>query len=516
VSIGRQSDQDLHLKDSFVSRRHAIIRRVDTGYELVDQGSSHGTYVNGVRVQNAALQSGDVLQFGSENAPKIRFRMAGPVEELPHKTLAEDLLKAVSISVGGRDPKPAREIEQLNFLLSAARRLNAGAARADILQALLQLSIQLTGVERGFVFLREQGEMRLAQGLRSDGSPIREDSTVSHRAMQSAMESASKFFVGDTWADANADPWQSVMVNSIRSIYCIPLRKHASLVGAEELLGLLYLDSQADATGLTSIDSELLDTIATEAATLLQNALLAEREMEARKAAEELAIAAQIHSGLMSVALPQAPFAVIEARTVPCREIGGDFYDALLLDDSLAVVIADVSGKGVPASIVAATLQGIIHAQMLANQSLEGIADLVNRFLCTRSVGKYATAVLMKLRHDGELEWVNCGHVPPLLISADGVARTLTENNLMVGLIAEATYSAAKTRVEPGDRILLATDGIIEAENAAEEQFGDERYIASARAHKIDEVLQHLRQFQQQEPAQDDCTLFQVRYLGTE
>jgi serine phosphatase RsbU (regulator of sigma subunit) len=515
VSIGRHSDQDFQLKDTFVSRRHAMIRRVGSGYELEDQQSSQGTYVNGTRVDRAVLRPGDVLQFGSTKAPKVRFRVEGTDEESPPTTLAKDLLTAVSriSSTEAERPAPAREMEALNFLLNAARKLNAGAARADILQALLQLSVQLTRVERGFVFLREGVEMRLALGLRADGSPLSEHSTVSRRAMKCAIESASPFFVSDTLADLDSAPWDSVQANSIRSIYCIPLRKHTSAGHAAEVLGLLYLDSQMDAAHLTSIDSELLSTIAVEAATLLENALMAEKEMEARHAAEELAVAARIHAGLMSVALPQAPYATVEARTVPCREIGGDFYDAVLLPDSLAVVIADVSGKGVPASIVAATLQGIIHAQMLANQGLTDIAALVNRFLCTRSVGKYATAVLMKLYADGVVEWVNCGHVQPLLISGDSV-RALEENNLMVGLIAEATYSAATVRISPGDRILLATDGIIEAENVAEEQFGEDRYVSSAQAEKIDEVLRRVRQFQDQQPLQDDCTLFQVRYLG--
>jgi serine phosphatase RsbU (regulator of sigma subunit) len=516
VSIGRQSDQDLHLKDSFVSRQHAVIRRVDSGYEVVDQRSSQGTYVNGARVERAVLHAGDVVQFGSSNATKHRFQLGAADEEDAHTSLAEDLLGALSrISGSGRrEPAPAREMGQLNFLLNAARKLNAGAARTDILQALLQLSIQLTGVERGFVFLRQDGAMRLALGLRADGSPLAEDSTISRRAMQSAIESASKFSVSDTLSDAEATPWESVMANSIRSIYCIPLRKHASSRTTEELLGLLYLDSQVDAARLTSIDSELLDTIATEAATLLENALLAEKDMEARRAAEELAIAARIHAGLMSVALPRAPFAALQAKAVPCREIGGDFYDAVLLPDALAVVIADVSGKGVPASIVAATLQGIIHAQMLANQSLTEIAALVNRFLCTRSVGKYATAVLMKVFADGEVEWVNCGHVKPLLIS-NGEVTQLSESNLMVGLIEEATYSAGKARMTPGDRIVLATDGIVEAENAADEQFGDEQFLESARAQDLGEILERVREFQQQQPLQDDCTLFEVRYLGS-
>src|ERR1700751_2769813 len=128
---------------------------------------------------------------------------------------------------------------------------------------------------------------------------------------------------------------------------------------------MLYLDSQIGGAGsLSAIDPQVLDTLATEASTLLHNALLADTELKARQAEEELAIAASIHSGLMSITLPRLYYAEISARSIPCHAIGGDFFEAIALEDCVCVAIADVSGKGVPASIVAATLQGIIHALM--------------------------------------------------------------------------------------------------------------------------------------------------------
>jgi serine phosphatase RsbU (regulator of sigma subunit) len=375
------------------------------------------------------------------------------------------------------------------------------------------VSIQLTGVERGFVFLRENSDMRLALGLRVDGSIVKEDSTVSRRAMQKAIESESKFSVSDTLADDSAAAWDSVMANSIRSIYCIPLRKHISATEPNRLLGLLYLDSQVGAGALTEVDHQVLDTVATAAATLMHNALLAEADMKARLAAEELAIAARIHAGLMAIALPTLPYSVLQARSVPCLEIGGDFYDAVALDDCVCVAIADVSGKGVPAAIVAATLQGIIHAQLLTRQSLPEIAELINRFLCTRRVDKYATMVLLKLFPDGLVEFVNCGHVPPIHVTASGAHR-LEDGNLIVGLIAGATYAAAHCRLAPGERILLATDGITEAENSAGEQFGDAGLDSALHFETIDAILDRLASFQAPIKAQDDWTLVDVCYQG--
>ena len=373
--------------------------------------------------------------------------------------------------------------------------------------------MQLTGVERGFVFLLEGEEMRLALGLRSDGSTVEEDPSVSRRAMQKAVESDSKFFLSDTLADDSASGWASVLANSIRSIYCLPLRKHISPAEPNRLLGMLYLDSQIGAGRLSEIDHQVLDTLANEASTLLHNALLAKTELKARQAADELAVAASIHSGLMSITMPRLDYAELRARSLPCHAIGGDFYDAIVLDDCICVVIADVSGKGVPASIVAATLQGIIHALMLTGQSLPEIADLVNRFLCTRQVGKYATMIVLKVFPNGCVEYMNCGHIPPLLVTSKGT-HYLEEANLIVGIIAEATYTSSQITLHPGDRILLTTDGITETEDKAGQQIGIEGLAGLAYLPSLDAVIEHLATIQASAEAQDDWTLLDIRYTG--
>ena len=513
TSIGRSPDQDLVLKEAYVSRRHALINRQNGHFELVDQNSSHGTYINGRRVERSPLNSGDILQFGSLNAATFRFLVAARTGD--SSSIATDLLSALSVfaPTDKKIPQPAREIEKLNFLLNAARQLNAGGAITDVFHVLLQLSLQLTGVERGFVFLLEGEQMHLALGLRSDGSTVEEDPSVSRRAMQKAVESDSKFFVSDTLADDSASGWASVLANSIRSIYCIPLRKHISPAEPNRLLGVLYLDSQVGAGSLSEIDHQVLDTLAGEASTLLHNALLAKTEQKARQAAEELAVAASIHSGLMSIAMPRLSFAELRARSLPCYAIGGDFYDAIVLDDCICLVIADVSGKGVPASIVAATLQGIIHALVLTGQSLPEIADLVNRFLCTRQVGKYATMVVLKLFPNGCVEYMNCGHIPPLLITPTET-RYLEEANLIVGIIAEATYESTQFTLQPGDRILLTTDGITEIEDKQGQQFGIEGLAGLAYLPSLDAVIENLTRYQASSEAQDDWTLLDVLYTG--
>ena len=518
TTIGRLPGQDLVLGDPLVSRRHAVIVQQNGAYVVIDQNSTHGTFVNGNRVERAELLPGDELHLGSLKGVPLHFHHhseAGTADSAFRTSYGELLasFRRLREKHGEKSPPAATDMERLKFLLDAARRLNEGSAIDEILGALLQLTLELTGVERGFAFLREGDSMRMAQGLAADGSVLEEDSTISRRAIQKAIDSNQKFSISDTLGDGRASEWSSIMAHRIRSIYCIPLRKRVSNSDSSQLFGLLYLDSQVKPGSLSELDHQLLDTIANEAAALVENVLLAQAEFKARQAREELAIAARIHSGLMSVSLPAVPYAKLAARSIPCYQIGGDFYDVVALDDSVCLAVVDVSGKGITAAIVAATMQGILHAQLLARQPLPQIASLVNEFLCTRNVGKYATMIVVRLFADGRIEYLNCGHIHPIAILGSEV-RELEEGGLIVGLIPDATYTSAHDALRPGERLLLATDGVTETENANGDLFGSAELSNAAINQDIDGILDTVVQFRSPAEALDDCTLLDVRYTG--
>jgi phosphoserine phosphatase RsbU/P len=158
-------------------------------------------------------------------------------------------------------------------------------------------------------------------------------------------------------------------------------------------------------------------------------------------------------------------------------------------------------------------MQGIIHSQLLAGFTLPEIASLVNQFLCSRKTGKYATMILVRLFPDGSVEYLNCGTIQPIAILGREVRR-LEASSLVVGLIADASYISGHVALRPGERLLLATDGITEAENNSGEQFGDSGLISVAHFEDLDSILEHVENFRSPNPAEDDCTLLEVRYEG--
>jgi sigma-B regulation protein RsbU (phosphoserine phosphatase) len=484
-TIGRLQDRDLVLTHAFISRDHAAILYEKGQFHVVDKGSRHGTFLNAQPlIDRQMLKPGDEIRLGSLNGPSLRF---GPPRENTstiHKLLDE--LHAIST--------PTSDLEKLSWFLSAAQRLNTTGAVNEILATLVEATLELTQVERGYVFLRdEKGKLALAAGRSLKGDRLEDDSTISHSAIAQACK-ASKFIVTDTLsAEANSRT-ESMVQQSIRMVYCIPLRKRAA--GSEfhdkDILGVLYLDSRLQPGKLSQVDNDLLETISTEAAALVENAFLAQAEESARRYREELNIAAAIQQGLMEFAIPNLPYARVHARSVACKEVGGDFYDVIATPDGLYVVIADISGKGVSAAILASTLQGLLYGLLLAVQ-------------------KYATMILVKLGPDGTFEYVNCGHVQPMLANRTGVRR-LENANMVVGLIEEATFTSERLQLKAGDRIVLATDGVTEAESTDGEFFGEDRLEAALEGTTIEGVFSKVESFMNGAPPNDDFTMLEVLY----
>lgn len=509
-SVGRLAENDLVLSHPYVSRRHAEILVENGDWYVVDRGSRHGTFVNGRPAgPRHLLRERDAVQFGAVDGPAFHI---GSSDTSSSSTIRDIISQIPGVSAAGTG------LDKLRWFFESARKLKTYGAVDQILDALLEITLKLTQTERGYVFLTNNaGEMELALGRDNRGNALTTDETVSHGAIRQAVSTSSEYIVTDTLSTNPEIRSASIVAHSIRNIVCIPLRKRRPGAAARdtELLGLLYLDSRLKPGTLTQIDSDLLRTIATDAAALIDNAQLAFAEERERRYREELGIAAEIQHSLMSARVPELSWAKVSACSIPCREVGGDFFDILEDSGALSLVIADISGKGISAAILASTLQGLIYSQLAARQPLTTIAGVVNKYICGKNVGKYATLVILRLHSDGELEYINCGHIPPFVYQGD--CSRLPDSNLPVGLLEDAAFHAGSLRLAPGARVLVVTDGVTESEKPDGSFFGEERLACSEIAEaSLDEICTHVQSFCGSLAADDDCTLLDVRYMGSE
>ncbi|HTV05731.1 MAG TPA: SpoIIE family protein phosphatase [Acidobacteriaceae bacterium] len=511
-TIGRSPQMDLVLPYPYISRHHAEIQFEPASQHLELVAISSECFVNGARVTRHTLVPGDQIRLGFPQ---------GPLLVLPDRSTSRPSLRATLDHL--KEPSTSDgDLTKLTWFVEAARRLNNVGAVQEILSALIDTTLELTRVERGYVFLRNPaGELTLAAGRSHNAEVLADSATLSHTAIRQAIESGSEFIVTDTLSAEAAQPTESIVVQNIRAIICIPLRKRSPEgdSGESRVLGVLYLDSRQQRSRLTRMDNELLRTIATEATLLVENATLAQAEAAARRYREELLIASEIQQGLMLVTIPCLAFANVDAQSIPCKGIGGDFYDVLCHNDDLYIVVADISGKGVSAAVLGSTLQGLIHGQILSGLSLSDIALFANQYICRKNIRKYATLLILRLAPDGTAEYVNCGHVQPMLhapaddSSQGPLIASIGGNNLPVGLFAEAVYASESLRLEPGQRILILTDGFTEAEDPSGHCFGDgplQSLVAGGSS--LSQIFAGLKAFTAGAELEDDCTMVEIRY----
>jgi len=521
-TVGRKVDKDLVIADPRVSRDHAQIMQEGADFFLVDQGSKHGTFVNGMRIERQKLERGDRLEFGARDSAYILFNPAHATSNT-----AREFLSQISV-IGGGIKSEATELETLRLFLEAARKLNTAGVLEEILITMLDVTLELTKAERAYVFLKdEDGKLSLKAGRNRNKEPLLDDKTISHSLLEESMRSNLEFLLTDTSKSLDLAGRHSIVAYDLRTVVCIPLRKLQVQAArdaqtpiptpAAQTIGVLYVDARFASRNITDVSQNILKAIATEAASLIENARLVQAEEEARRYQQELSIAASIQQRLMHVKIPEVPFARLNGRNVSCKEIGGDFFDAFNTKEGLAVVLADVSGKGVSAALLASTLQGMIYSHLSAGMPLSEVVTAVNRYFAEKMEGqKYATVLIARLRRDGELEYINCGHVPPLLVCGDEVIRP-PHGNVPVGLLADATFESAMCQMKSGDRFILVTDGVTEAENPQGEFFDDARLEQAAlKCSNFEGIFSAVAEFCAGNPLSDDCTVVELCYSAAE
>jgi phosphoserine phosphatase RsbU/P len=521
--IGRQADSHLILRDSRASRNHAQIVLVDGEYAVEDLGSRHGVYVNGERVERRQLRNSDRIEFGVPDSYQLVFALDGA--EL--KRLMEQVPgEPVSRTGAGAN------LAKLRAVLEVARTLQSSFSTDDVLNSVVDAALTVTGAERGFLLLRD-GEglaMKVARdkhGKRLAESDLRVPRRIIHRALQLRRELLSMNF--DPLATGEANPEHSVAELDLRSVVCVPLvriktgagQDTSALSAQNDTVGVLYMDSRNLAADLSGGNRELLQTLAIEASTVLENARLLEEEREKQKIEEELSVARTIQQSLLPRHLPSEGWFRACGSSIASHEVGGDYFDVNEVNESCwAALVADVSGKGVSSALLASLLQGAFLTATDSSELMVKTVSGLNRFLHERTEGgKYATIFYSLLERSGRLRYINAGQCAPIVLSPDGRYQYLEATAMPVGILEGAEFAVEERQLAPGDRIVIYTDGVTEAQNLRSEFFGRKQLRELLVAHAADScavlheaVLRAVKVFTDSAPQADDITLVVVEY----
>ena len=522
--VGRQAGNELILRDSRASRTHARIVQENGVYVVEDAGSRHGVWVNGNRITRHALASGDRIEFGFPDSYTLVFAPEGA-------ELREAIEQAALVGAPGG---PGGNLGKLRAILAVARTLQTGFSIQDVLRSVVDAALAITGAERGFLLLARGGELETRVALSRGGTPLDEsDLKVPSRLIRRALDQRRDLFSVnfDPAALAGLGPEQSVAALDLRSCVCVPLvrmragRAEATslLSTAAETVGALYMDSRAGAADLAGGNRELLQSLAIEASIVLENARLLEEERAKEKLEEELQVARAIQQSLLPRFLPGEGWLRAAGSSEPSHEVGGDYFDLIrTAEDRWAAVTADVSGKGVSAALLAGLLQGAFLAVAGNLDGMEERFARLNRLLNERTRGeKYATAFYCTVDRAGAFLYINAGHCAPLLVRGSGALETLEPTGMPIALLETAEFSMHAATLAAGDKVVIYTDGITEAQAPSGEFFGRRRLREIARAGAAahcaelhDAILAGVRAFTGGAPQADDVTLLLLEYQG--
>jgi len=524
IGRGVETGNHLQLSDRRISRNCAAVVIEANRFYVEDRGQRRGLFVNGEKVDSRELQDGDSITFGLDDSYEIIFRSdkGADGDSLPQLLTRMEHITSSEPTGGG--------LIKLKRLLEASALLHSQLPLDEALSHMLDHAVSVTDADRGLLLERDSADGLKVKLARRNGA-LRlppESVTPSKTAIQLALKQGSPVITEDlAQADMDLQAAQSIVSQRLRAVVVIPLFAMArantqeSMVNIRrgELLGILYLDSRRPAA-FSKLDRQILDALAADAANILDNARLVERERERQRLEQEINIARDIQQGLLPRDFREYPHLSVTGFNLPCLAVGGDYFDVFPLGDGrTAFLIADVSGKGLGAAIVTTMLQGALSGMTLGIDPAR-VFNHVNRFLCDHSeVGRYATVFFGILDQEGHLEFINAGHPSPILIRRGIAEEAFTEGSYPVGLVPEAEYTAVCLKLEAGDTLVLFSDGVTEAMDPSEQMFGIARLkelLTGQLECPLEQlqkcVLEAVETFARGAHQADDLTLLIVRY----
>jgi phosphoserine phosphatase RsbU/P len=515
--IGRRETNDLRLAGSEVSRDHAEIVSGDSGFVVRDRSSRYGTYVNGEAVTERALVHGDRIRLGRSGGAEMVFLVAES-EPVPDRS-------STTTAIG--------DLRQIAALLEGLRALGTGRVLDDVLSLVLDAAIDVSSAERAFIMLASPSgelEFKMARGRGRITLPGGTFAT-SRKIPEEVFRTGEPRLVADLLDGELANVHMGTVALGIRNVLCVPLRlvrylDKGEAVGEERRIGVLYLDSREKGLLMSSSTRAALETLATEAAVAIENARLYRETMEKARMEQEMRIAAEIQQALLPKMARAGSFFAAAAASLPCRSIGGDFYDYVdLPGGSLGFALGDVAGKGPPAALLSAMMQGIFAAQAASNDSPSQTISRVNLALYRRGIeSRFVTLMYGTLAPDGRLTYCNAGHNPPLVLSRTGSKlnmRRLEVGGPIVGLFEGATFEEETVALKAADWLIVFSDGVSEAMSASGDEYGENRIVdcveksmALEPRQLLEALFADVRQFARGAAQSDDITAMVLRYGG--
>ena len=526
TTIGRSARSDVCIPDAFASRLHAEVRKEGDAYWLHDLGSANGTRYNGSSVSMPIpLRTGGEIQIGETTIVFEDER----VWENKNATLIADNTEALdpSMTISFTRQTPTAEIlesqfssrnELLGLISKVGVALLSSSGLDETLFQVASLVFEAVPAERCVIMLRdetEEGGMKITVARTRGRDEKIEEVRISRTVLDEVMKNGKSVLT----ADAQHDPRfanKTMSLLGIRSVLAVPLS-----VSQTEVFGIVYADSPAFESNFTEEHLNILTTLASVASIRVENARLLEERFERERMERELELAIEIQHSFQPSAPPVMDDYEFQGISFSCYEIGGDYYDFIPRHDGkMLVALGDVSGKGTAAALLMSSVHAAIHAQVAAKTSLYEMVKSVNQYLAENTPSnRFVTLFVAELdSKTGILQYINAGHNPPLVGRLDGQVEQLESGGFPLGIIPMADFEVGQLNLEPGETLVIYSDGVSEANNLQEEEFGMERLIQvvsrnlkSSAAGMRDKVESALSTFTQTAAPNDDITLVIVK-----
>lgn len=523
IHLGRQTVNDIQFLESHVSKRHAKIVREDNQFRILDVGSKAGVYINGKPVKEHVLMDGDVITFGLSSMPTLIFSVSGGDTTF---TSHSKLMSALGTSSG------EQSLDKLARFLEFNRLIGSRITLVEILENVIDVATELTDAERGFLILKADDgtlDYRMARDSNRRPIPLREI-RVSETIVRETLSSGVTRVVTDILEEDSLVGQESVLSLNLRSAIALPLKTFSlpeengsAEMEGHDIFGVLYLDSRQTHASFSRLDRGILETLANNASSVIENARLYREAEDKRRMEEEFARAREVQEALLPQKFWETAHFEVAGSCTPCFQLGGDYLDQIRMPGGdCCFVIADVAGKGMSAALLAAALQGMMAAETSMRQPLGRLVERINFSIYRlRQEGRFVTFFCGILTPRGDLTYVNAGHVPPMVISRKKEIQTLFTGSMALGFRQSVSYQERTIRLDPGDVVFLYTDGVTEAEGDRGEMFGEDRLtevLNSAASRSAEEIHLHIKdevdRFCGEAPQRDDVTLMVLKFLG--